>query len=56
MTTEATPHTLDEGLRILARIIARDWAKRHLPKECAESRANDDIVSQQSPTEAVPAA
>jgi hypothetical protein len=30
MTTEATSHTPDEGLRILARIIARDWAKRYL--------------------------
>ena len=33
MTTEATSHTPDEGLRILARIIARDWVKRYLPKE-----------------------
>ena len=46
----------DEGLRILARIVARDWAKRPRPKECAERRANDDIASQQSPTEVVPAA
>ena len=56
MTTEDTSLTPDEGLRILARVVARDWAKRHLPKEYAEIRANDDTVSQKSPAEAVPAA
>lgn len=33
MTTEATSHTPDEGLRILARIIARDWAARQLGRK-----------------------
>jgi len=52
----ASVDPLDEGLRILARIIARDWARRHLLKECAGNRADDETANQKSPVEAVPTA
>ena len=41
MIAEATSSEPDAGLRILARIIARDWARRHFPNGYAEMRADD---------------
>ncbi len=48
----------DQGLRILARIIARDWARRHFSKAGAERRDEDLVTDEQSVTtaEAVPVA
>jgi hypothetical protein len=37
---DASADPLDDGLRILARIIARDWARRHL----AQSQPNAQLV------------
>ncbi len=50
---DASAEPLEEGLRILARIIARDWARRHLPRECAGNGADDETVSQKSSVETV---
>jgi len=47
---------IDEGLRILARIVARDWTRRHLPKEYTENGTDDETMNQKSPVEAVPTA
>ena len=55
---DASADPLDNGLRILARIIARDWASRHFAKACTEGRAEDPVTDEKSVTkmEAVPAA
>ncbi len=53
---DASAEPLDEGLRILARIIARDWARRHFPREYAGNVADNETVNQKSPVEAVPTA
>ncbi len=45
---------VDEGFRILARIVARDWARRHFPREYAGNVADDETVNQKSPIETVP--
>ena len=44
----------DQGLRILARIIARDWAKRYLPRGCAELRVDDATTDKKLVAEAEP--
>ena len=43
-----------EGLRILARIIARSWAKKHLAKAGLEMRSTDVTEHTKLPVAAVP--
>ena len=51
---DASAEPLDEGLRILARIIARDWARHHSSKGCVEMKADAPTMNKQSPAEAEP--
>jgi len=44
----------DQGLRILARIIARDWARQHFPKGDMENSRDDATVNKKAPAEVEP--